>query len=71
MTCTFTKYTSGYVYKVSLPKPCPFGCDESGVYLFKIPVKNRGDNYNPGGEFMVIERYTDVDVGQGTITNTL
>lgn len=71
MDCTFTNYASGYIYKASLSNPCPLGCDETGTYQYMIPIKNRGDNFYTGGTFMVIERYTDIDVGMGTINNAI
>ena len=54
-----------------MTKACPFGCEETGIYLFKIPVQNRIDNFLTSGQFTLIERYTEIDVGMGTLTNTL
>lgn len=69
--CTFTSYTSGHIKKVSMTNPCPYKCEALGIYVYQIPIKNRIDNYAPGGQFMIIGRYTDIDVSQGTLLNTL
>jgi hypothetical protein len=34
-------------------------------------VQNRIDNFVTSGSFTLIERYTEIDVGMGTLTNTL
>ncbi|CDW89223.1 UNKNOWN [Stylonychia lemnae] len=71
MSCQFSFYPSGYIQKVILSKPCPYGCEETGIYLFKIPIQNRIDNFQTSGTFTLIERYSEVDVGMGTLLNTL
>lgn len=71
MTCSFTKYTSGYIYKVTLNNPCPSSCSSASTYYYMIPIETRGDNYPPGGTWTIIVKYSYVDVGKGTLANTL
>lgn len=71
MNCNYTTHPSGYLKTMSLSRPCPYSCDESATYLFRIPIKNRGDNYYCGGEFQVIGRYAEIDVSEGSILNTI
>jgi len=54
-----------------MTNPCPYKCDNEGIYIFTIPIKNREDNYPPGGTFIFIGRYTDIDVSYGSLTNSL
>ena len=32
---------------------CPNGCSSTGLYAYGIPIKTRGDTYNPWGHFWV------------------
>ena len=71
LDCVFSSYASGYVYKVSIQKACPNNCDQSTSYYFNIPIQTRGDNYAVGGSWKIVCRYAYLDMGIGTLANTL
>jgi hypothetical protein len=70
-TCQYEKIEGGYVSKITLTKPCPSECKEQQTYYYDIPIINRVDTQAQVGTWKVIVRYPFIDVGMGTLVNSL
>lgn len=71
LSCAFSYYSSGFIYKVSIYNACPQQCSSDVTYYYEIPIKNRGDVYYTSSQWKVIARYEYIDVGMGVLTNPI